>query len=147
MLFASLKFALVLSWYCSYLAVDLVGPRSSHRHSIIVSFYCHVLLFTHRSCWWQQARRFYESALRLEPEYLGAVLALADLHGMEGRNEEAITLLQRYLKNWADDALHTKLAQILAATEKLGESLSHYQTALRWGQSQTFIFFQLWISV
>jgi anaphase-promoting complex subunit 7 len=58
------------------------------------------------------------------------VLALADLHGREGRNDEATVLLQQYLKNWADDSLHTKLAQILAATEKLGESLSHYQTAL-----------------
>lgn len=51
---------------------------------------------------------------------------------MEGRNEEAIALLERYLKNWADDALHTKLAQVFAATDKLGDSLSHYQTALRY---------------
>ena len=79
-----------------------------------------------------QARRFYESALRLEPTYLGAVLALADLYAKESRNEEAILLLQRYLKTWTDDAMHTKLAQILAATDKLRESLSHYQTALRY---------------
>eukprot|EP00249_Psilotum_nudum_P016243 c25742_g1_i1 orf=635-1945(+) len=78
----------------------------------------------------EKARRFYESALRLEPGYLGAVLALADLHSIEGRNGEAISFLQRYIKNWADDSLHTKLAQILAATNKLGESLSHYQAAL-----------------
>lgn len=78
-----------------------------------------------------QGRKFYESALRLEPGCLGAVLALADLNAAEGRNEEAITLLQRYLKNWADDSLHSKLAQILALSNKLGESLSHYQTALR----------------
>jgi len=78
-----------------------------------------------------QARRFYESALRLEPTYLEAVLALAELYSMEGRNEEAILLLQRYLKTWADDALHTKLAQILAVSDKLGDSLFHYQTALR----------------
>ncbi|KAH8966624.1 hypothetical protein BDL97_03G035500 [Sphagnum fallax] len=78
----------------------------------------------------EKAQKFYESALRSEPGFLGAVLALADLHGREGRNDEATVLLQQYLKNWADDSLHTKLAQILAATEKLGESLSHYQTAL-----------------
>jgi anaphase-promoting complex subunit 7 len=78
-----------------------------------------------------QARRFYESALRLEPTYLGAVLALAELYGLEGRNEEAISLLQRYLKTFVDDALYTKLAQILAASDKLGDSLFHYQTALR----------------
>ncbi|XP_024362158.1 anaphase-promoting complex subunit 7 isoform X1 [Physcomitrium patens] len=77
-----------------------------------------------------KARRFYESALRLEPTYLGSVFALADLYGMEGRTEEAILLLQRYLKTWADDALHTKLAQIFAASDKLGDSLFHYQTAL-----------------
>ncbi|KAG0599369.1 hypothetical protein M758_12G146900 [Ceratodon purpureus] len=78
-----------------------------------------------------KARRFYESALRLEPTYLGAVLALAELYGLEGRNEEAVSLLQRYLKTFVDDALHTKLAQILAASDKLGDSLFHYQTALR----------------
>lgn len=78
----------------------------------------------------EKSRKFYESALRLEPGYLGAVLALADLHVIEGRNGDAITLLQRYLKNWVDDALHTKLAQILAATDKVGEALSHYQAAL-----------------
>lgn len=80
-----------------------------------------------------QARKFYESALRLEPSYLGAVLALADLHVLEGRNGEAIALLQKYLKNWTDDALHTKLAQILAATGKVGESLTYFQIALRLG--------------
>ncbi|KAJ7560047.1 hypothetical protein O6H91_04G111700 [Diphasiastrum complanatum] len=78
----------------------------------------------------EKARKFYESALRLEPGYLGAVLSLADLQRVEGKNEEAVMLLQRYLKNWADDAMHTKLAQILAATNKLGESFSHYQAAL-----------------
>ncbi|KAH7290555.1 hypothetical protein KP509_30G053600 [Ceratopteris richardii] len=78
----------------------------------------------------EKACKFYESALRLEPGYLGAVLALADLHVLEGRNGEAILLLQKYLKNWADGALHTKLAQILAATGKVGESLSHFQIAL-----------------
>lgn len=78
----------------------------------------------------EKARKFYESALRLEPGYLEAVLALAELHVLEGRNGEAIALLQKYLKNWTDDGLHTKLAQILAATSKVGESLSHYQIAL-----------------
>ena len=79
----------------------------------------------------KQARKFYESALRLEPGYLGAVVDLADLHVLEGRNGEAIALLQKYLKNWSDDTLHTKIAQILAATGKVHESLSHYQEALR----------------
>nr|GEU67080.1 cytochrome P450 [Tanacetum cinerariifolium] len=59
-----------------------------------------------------KAKKFYESALRLEPGYLGAALALAELHVMEGRNYEAVTLLERYLKDWADDSLHVKLAQI-----------------------------------
>lgn len=78
-----------------------------------------------------QARRFYESALRFEPTFLGAVLALAEVYSMEGRIEEAIMLLQRYLNTTADDALHSKLAQILATSDKLGDSLIHYQTALR----------------
>nr|GEU67079.1 anaphase-promoting complex subunit 7 [Tanacetum cinerariifolium] len=79
----------------------------------------------------EKAKKFYESALRLEPGYLGAALALAELHVMEGRNYEAVTLLERYLKDWADDSLHVKLAQVFAATNMMQDSLSHYQSALR----------------
>ncbi|KAK6117317.1 hypothetical protein DH2020_048908 [Rehmannia glutinosa] len=39
------------------------------------------------------AKKFYESALRLEPGFLGAALALAELHVMEGRNGDAVSLL------------------------------------------------------
>ncbi|XP_021764036.1 anaphase-promoting complex subunit 7-like isoform X2 [Chenopodium quinoa] len=79
----------------------------------------------------EKAKKFYESALRLEPGYLGAALALAELHVVEGRNGEAVSLLERYLKDWADDSLHVKLAQVFAATNMLQEALSHYQAALR----------------
>lgn len=82
-----------------------------------------------RNYW--QAKKFYESALRLEPGYLGAALALAELHVIEGRNGDAVSLLERYLKDWADDSLHVKLAQVFAATNMLQEALSHYQAALR----------------
>ncbi|XP_031486910.1 anaphase-promoting complex subunit 7-like [Nymphaea colorata] len=82
----------------------------------------------------EKARKFYESALELESGYLGAVLSLADLHVIEGRNGDAISLLQRYLKNWADDSLHTKLAQVFAASNMLTEALSHYEEALRINQ-------------
>lgn len=78
-----------------------------------------------------QARKFYESSLRLEPGFLGAALALAELHVVEGRNKDAVSLLERYLKDWADDSLHIKLAQVFAATNMLSEALSHYQAALR----------------
>ncbi|XP_020113752.1 anaphase-promoting complex subunit 7 isoform X2 [Ananas comosus] len=79
----------------------------------------------------EKARKFYESALRLEPGFLGAALALADLHVVEGRNKEAVSLLERYLRDWADDSLHVKLAQVFAATNMLSDALSHYQAALR----------------
>ncbi|XVF66268.1 hypothetical protein PTKIN_Ptkin10aG0021300 [Pterospermum kingtungense] len=79
----------------------------------------------------EKAKKFYESALRLEPGYLGAALALAELHVIEGRNGDAVSLLERYLKDWADDSLHVKLAQVFAATNMLQDSLSHYQSALR----------------
>ncbi|KAK9671852.1 hypothetical protein RND81_12G058800 [Saponaria officinalis] len=79
----------------------------------------------------EKAKKFYESALRLEPGYLGAALALAELHVVEGRNSDAVSLLERYLKDWADDSLHVKLAQVFAATNMLQEALSHYQAALR----------------
>lgn len=78
-----------------------------------------------------QAKKFYESALRLEPGFLGAALALAELHVMEGRNGDAVSLLERYLKDWDDDSLHVKLAQVFAATNMLQDALSHYQAALR----------------
>ncbi|TVU17813.1 hypothetical protein EJB05_33870 [Eragrostis curvula] len=79
----------------------------------------------------EKARKFYESALRLEPGFLGAALALADLHVSEGRNKEAVMLLEKYLQQWADDSLHIKLAQVFAATNMLPDALSHYQSALR----------------
>ncbi|RZC80840.1 hypothetical protein C5167_043412 [Papaver somniferum] len=79
----------------------------------------------------EKAKKFYESALRLEPGFLGAALALAELHVVEGRNGEAVTLLERYLKDWADDSLHIKLAQVFAATNMLQEALSHFQAAMR----------------
>ncbi|KAL5712896.1 Anaphase-promoting complex subunit 7 [Ranunculus cassubicifolius] len=79
----------------------------------------------------EKAKKFYESALRLEPGYLGAALALAELHVVEGRNGEAVSLLERYLKDWADDSLHIKLAQVFGATNMLQDALSHYQAALR----------------
>ncbi|XP_077232624.1 anaphase-promoting complex subunit 7-like isoform X3 [Tasmannia lanceolata] len=79
----------------------------------------------------EKARKFYESALRLEPGYLGAALALADLHVVEGRNGDAVSLLERYIKDWADESLHIKLAQVFSAANRLSEALSHYQAALR----------------
>ncbi|RWW09156.1 hypothetical protein GW17_00027369 [Ensete ventricosum] len=79
-----------------------------------------------------QARKFYESALRIEPGFLGAALALAELHVVEGRHKDAVSLLERYVKDWADDSLHIKLAQVFAATNMLSEALSHYQAALRY---------------
>ncbi|KAM0984980.1 hypothetical protein COP2_012592 [Malus domestica] len=82
----------------------------------------------------EKAKKFYESALRLESGYLGAALALAELHVNEGRNGDAVSLLERYLKDWADDSLHVKLAQVFAATNMLQEALSHYQAALRINQ-------------
>ncbi|KAI0512306.1 hypothetical protein KFK09_012945 [Dendrobium nobile] len=78
-----------------------------------------------------KARKFYESSLRLEPGYLDAALALAELHVVEGRTKDAVCLLEKYIKDCADDSLHTKLAQVFAATNMLSEALSHYQAALR----------------
>lgn len=51
---------------------------------------------------------------------------------VEGRWTDAVSLLQRYLEDWADDSLHVKLAQVYSATDKLSEALSHYQAALRY---------------
>lgn len=76
-------------------------------------------------------KKFYESSLRLEPGYLDAALALAELHVVEGKTKDAVSLLQRYIKDCADDSLHTKLAQVFAATNMLQEALSHFQAALR----------------
>lgn len=42
-----------------------------------------------------------------------------------------MSLLERYLKDWADDSLHVKLAEVFAATNMLQEALSHYEAALR----------------
>lgn len=58
-------------------------------------------------------------------------MALADLHVAEGRNKDAVLLLERYIRQWADDSLHIKLAQVFAETNMLSDALSHYQSALR----------------
>ncbi|EPS67023.1 hypothetical protein M569_07749 [Genlisea aurea] len=82
----------------------------------------------------EKAKKFYESALRLEPGFLAAALALADLHVAEERSGDAVALLEKYLKDWADDSLHVKLAQIFAAmamNNSMQEALSHYHAALR----------------
>lgn len=60
---------------------------------------------------------------------------MAELHVNEGRNGEAVALLERYLKDWADDSLHVKLAQVFAATNMLQDALSHYEAALRFAKS------------
>lgn len=92
-----------------------------------------------------QARKFYESALRLEPGFLGAALALAELHVVEGRHKDAVSLLERYVKDWADDSLHIKLAQVFAATNMLSEALCHYQAALRYVLGWTRFSFKIGI--
>lgn len=101
---------------------------SQHPHHHIDFYYLRLICCEYII----QARKFYESALRLEPGFLGAALALAELHVVEGRNKDAVSLLERYLKDWADDSLHIKLAQVFAATNMLSEALSHYQAALRY---------------
>lgn len=58
---------------------------------------------------------------------------------MEGRNGDAVSLLERYLKDWADDSLHVKLAQVFAATNMLQDALLHYQAALRLAVSLKFV--------
>ena len=58
---------------------------------------------------------------------------------MEGRNGDAVSLLERYLKDWADDSLHVKLAQVFAATNMLQDALLHYQAALRLAFSLNFV--------
>uniref|UniRef100_A0A7N0TKA7 Anaphase-promoting complex subunit 7 n=2 Tax=Kalanchoe fedtschenkoi TaxID=63787 RepID=A0A7N0TKA7_KALFE len=78
-----------------------------------------------------KAKKYYESALRLEPGFLEAALALAELHKVEGRLDDALSLLSRYLKDCTDDSLHVKLAQVYATKNMLQAALSHYQSALR----------------
>ena len=58
---------------------------------------------------------------------------------MEGRNGDAVSLLERYLKDWADDSLHVKLAQVFAATNMLQDALLHYQAALRLAFGLNFV--------
>ncbi|KAF8762612.1 hypothetical protein HU200_009137 [Digitaria exilis] len=131
-------------------ALKLVGDvhaiSSSGREKVILL--CHESLIHNFWGSGRKARKFYESAIRLEPGFLGAALALADLHVVEGRNREAVMLLERYLRQWADDSLHIKLAQVFAATNMLSDALSHYQSALRCAFSWRFeiVIFQLSLS-
>ena len=65
---------------------------------------------------------------------------------MEGRTADSISLLERYLKDWADDSLHVKLAQVFAATNMLQDALSHYQSALRLNLTQDLFQFSVLLS-
>ena len=77
-----------------------------------------------------EARRDFDTALRLAPGSLSAGLGLADLLLGQGQGEEAEAVLRRAVKaNAQSPAAHRALGQILAARKRPAESLRELQRA------------------
>ena len=77
-----------------------------------------------------EARRAYESALRLAPWFVPAYVNLADLLRLQGRDTEAEPLLRRALKVDAQNAsVHHALGLLLVRQKRPGEALAELARA------------------
>ncbi len=73
----------------------------------------------------EEARRAYESALRLAPWFVPAYVNLADLLRLQGRDGEAEPLLRRALKAAPQNAsVHHALGLLLVRRQRPGEALA-----------------------
>ena len=68
--------------------------------------------------------------MRLDPQALEPVLALADLCLYNGKQAMAVELLQGTLAHSNRDVVHTKLAEVYTAMRQYTQALAHYHTAL-----------------
>jgi len=78
------------------------------------------------------ARRQFEQGVRDSPQYVTNHVSLGVLLAVEGRDREAITWLRAAID--ADPSYlegHLQLADVLRRTNRLGESLQHYDEVLR----------------
>ncbi|CAM9877479.1 unnamed protein product [Ascophyllum nodosum] len=83
------------------------------------------------------AKRAYEKALRLDPSYLDATLALVGLH-MEDKNYDAcVQLLRKAVPNHTRDTLHTKLAEVYTLNRQFDEALESFHFAISLNPSCT----------
>ena len=75
-------------------------------------------------------RAEYEAALRLQPAFVPALVNLADLHRMAGREEEAERVLREGLTRVPDEpALHESLGLLLVRTGRRAEALPAFERA------------------
>ncbi|CAN0396147.1 unnamed protein product, partial [Discosporangium mesarthrocarpum] len=102
---------------CVFLTFPLVPATLMSR--ISASFIC-------------QAKKAYEMALKLDPFYLDATIALAGLLMASKEYEACIQLLLKALPHHTRDTLYTKLAEAYTLNAQYDDALAYYHIAMRY---------------
>jgi tetratricopeptide (TPR) repeat protein len=80
---------------------------------------------------WEEARRAYESALRIAPWFVPAHVSLADLLRLQGRDDEGEAQLRKALRDGGGSAsLHQALGLLLARRGRRAEALAELRRAV-----------------
>eukprot|EP00904_Undaria_pinnatifida_P001371 jgi/Undpi1/11234/HiC_scaffold_30.g13532.m1 len=77
-----------------------------------------------------KAKRAYEKALRIDPIFLDATLALVGLHMEEKQYDTCIHLLLKAVPHHTRDALHTKLAEVYTLNRQFDDALESFHFAI-----------------
>ncbi|CBJ30595.1 Putative subunit of the Anaphase Promoting Complex [Ectocarpus siliculosus] len=77
-----------------------------------------------------KAKRAYEKALRIDPVFLDATLALVGLHMEDKEYDTCIDLLLKAVPHHTRDTLHTKLAEVYMLNGKLDDALESFHFAI-----------------
>eukprot|EP00903_Cladosiphon_okamuranus_P008735 g8367.t1 len=77
-----------------------------------------------------KAKRAYEKALRIDPVFLDATLALVGLHLEDKEYNTCIELLLKAVPHHTRDTLHTKLAEVYTLNQQFDEALESFHFAI-----------------
>lgn len=78
----------------------------------------------------EKANRAFKNALSVDPLCQDAVAGLSDLLVLEGKVNDALSLLTTHVQQKSSEQLHLKLAQVLIKVGNHAEALGHYHAAL-----------------
>jgi tetratricopeptide (TPR) repeat protein len=81
---------------------------------------------------WGDAEAAYRTALRLDPNFVPALINLADLHRLKNEDDEGEPLLREALERDSDNAdAHEALGLWLVRQDRQAEALPHFERASR----------------